>query len=424
MKRIKRIALLPMLLALLFALTACGLTPEKVLQKTEAAMAEQPLSGFHAAMEADVSVNVAGTVTEVKMSLGADILFSPETFSLYADVDIVYNDVAQSMQLYHLMENGKSTLYVYDPANDLWSRSALDITPPAGTPEGTQQNGLDSSLFTLTEDVALPDGTTAHQLSCTIDATMAEDYEEAAAELGKQFGMDNLDLSQMRIPMNLFVDTETFLPVKAELSIEGLNETIAPILSTLLGASGEGIEFNMGDIKLSLTKLRFGEQTVPQLPKDAPLRVDILTHTPDMGDGTYVIKSIYDAVRITCPKGWTVGETSYFYLPLMRNDGYRAINFITQEKSKPTDSGLYTVSAVLEQLKQNGTYHSDERGEKQGDYELAWIRDTNGIFYAYGWKHLSDNTLLLIEVLDGTGTYNAKTLISAAAEMVEPYPVP
>ena len=148
MKHIKRIALFPMLLALLFALTACGLTPEKVLQKTEAAMAEQPLSGFHAAMETDVSVNVAGTVTEVKMSLGADILFSSETLSLYADVDIVYNDVAQSMQLYHLMENGKSTLYVYDPANDLWSRSASDITSPVGTPEALRKTAS-TAVFSL-----------------------------------------------------------------------------------------------------------------------------------------------------------------------------------------------------------------------------------------------------------------------------------
>lgn len=424
MKQIKRLAFLPMLLTLLFALTACGLTPEKVLQKTEAATEEQPLSGFRVTMSTDFSMNVAGTVTEAELSAAADVRFSREPLSLYADMEVTANGVTQTMELYGLMENGKPMLYIYDPANDLWSRSELETNSLAAAPEGAEQTGLDSSLFTLTEEVALTDGVTAHRLSCTIDATMAEDYEEAAAEVGKQFGLGEVDLSRMRIPVDLFVDTETFLPVQADLSVEGLDETFAPMLSTLLGSAGEGIQFSMGDIRLSLTELRFGEQAVPQLPEDAPLRVDILTHDPDMGDGSYVIKSIYDAVRITCPKGWTVGEATYFYLPLMRNDGYRAINFVTQEKSKATDSGLYTVSAVLELLKQNGTYHSDSRGEKMGDYELAWLRDTNGIYYAYGWKHLSDNTLLLIEVIDGTGTYNAKTLLTPAIEMVESYTAP
>lgn len=149
-----------------------------------------------------------------------------------------------------------------------------------------------------------------------------------------------------------------------------------------------------------------------------------MTHNPDVGDGIYVIKSIYDAVRVTCPDGRDVSEMDYYYVSIMRDDGYRTITFIVQEKSSAKDSGLYAVRNVLDQLKASGTYHSDDRGEKMGEYELAWIRDPNGLFYAYGWKHLSDDSLLLVEVLDGTATYDARELLSPAVKMADVYPSP
>lgn len=425
MRQFKKVLLPLLLLAVLLLLTGCKLTPEKVLKKMDNALSETPLSGFHAVMETGFSVDMDGIVTDTEMTIDADILFCREPLALYADMELTANGTTQSVQLYGLTENEIPVLYVCDSSNaELWTRTELqsDVLPAA--PENTEQSQPDSSLFTLTEDATLSDGTVAHRLSCTVDATMAEDYEDAAAALASQLGLETVDLSRLSVPMDLFVDTKTFLPIEAELSVSGLEETIAPIISASLGVLGEGIEFSMEDIKLSLRDFRFGAQDVPPLPDEAPLRVELQTYDPDMGDGTYVIKTIYDAARVTCPDGWSVDASDYYYTGLLRDDGYRLIYFFTMEKSSPKDSGLYVFNDVVESCRAMGNYHSDSRGEISGDYELAWLRRSDGLFYVCGWKHLSDNTLLLIEVTDATGTYNAKSLISSAAEMVEPYTAP
>ena len=425
MRTLKRAALLVSLVIFMFILTGCKLTPEKAVEKMNAALEETPPSGFHVTLETGFSVDMDGVTTDTAMSVDADVLFSREPLALYIDMDLTTNGTTQTVQLYGLTENDTPVLYACDSSDaELWSRTELQPGLLSAAPEKGESTGIDSSLFTLTENVALPDGAAAHQLSCTVDATMAENYEQSVAELASQLGLETVDLSTLSIPMDIFVDTKTFLPVKADLAVAGLEETLAPIISAALGISGEGIRFGIDDIQFSLSDFHFGAQDVPPLPAEAPLRVEIQTYDPDMGDGTYVIKTIYDAARVTCPDGWSVDDSDYYYTGLLRDDGYRLIYFFTMEKSSAKDSGLYVFNDVVETCRTMGTYHSDSRGEFSGDYELAWLRRNDGLFYVCGWKHLSDNTLLLIEVTDATGTYDAKSLISSAAKMVEPYTAP
>ena len=426
MKYSKRLPLLALLFLLLFTLTGCKLTPEKALQKATAALAEQPLSKFSLDVNAAFSMEANGTSADTQLSFHSDTQVSSDPLQIYADVTMDIGGMAQNMELYGLVEDGTPTLYLYDVAADAWTRTPLeaDITALAANPGSLLPADADPSIVTLTENVTLSDGTVAHQLSYTVSGSMVEDYEDAAAQLGQTFGLDKLDLSSLNLPMHVYLDPETFLPVQMELSVEGFDSVIEAILSAMLGDMASGVKFEIKELSFALSSPGFDQQAVPALPEDAPLRVDVLAHNPDMGDNTYVIRSIYDAVRVTCPDGWSVNSTGYYYVTFVRDDGNRVITFIAQEKESAKDSGLYTVSDVLARIQQAGEYHSDGRGEKLDDYELAWIRETSGIFYTYGWKHLSDNTLLLVEVLDGTGTYDAKALLSPATELVEAYPMP
>ena len=425
MKYRKYLPLLALLILLLFTLTGCKLTPEKALQKASAALSEHPLTQFAMDVSAAFSMEANGTANDTQLVFHSDTQVSSDPLQIYADVTLDIGGMAQDMELYGLIEDGKPTLYLYDVAADAWTRNTMevDMSVLTASPATLLPADIDPSLVTLTENVTLPDGTVAHQLSYTVDGSMVEDYEDAAAQLGQSFGLDSLDLASLRLPMQLYLDPETFLPVQMSMSMEGFDTLIESILSAALGEMAAGVKFKIAELSFTLSELCYDPLTVPALPEDAPLRVDVLSHNPDMGDGTYVIRSIYDGVRVTCPDGWSVNAMDYYYLTLVRDDGNRVITFIAQEKSNPKDSGLYTVSDVLARVQQAGEYHSDGRGEKLGDYELAWIRETSGIFYTYGWKHLSDNTLLLVEVLDGTGTYESKTLLSPAIELVEAYPV-
>ena len=417
MKHIKKIVFFFLIGTLALVLTGCKLTPEKAIDKMNEALAQNPPTKAAVELSMEFSAEVDGTATTAKMSADADLLFSADPFQLYADLTLEMDGTSMPMKLYGLLEDGQPAFYIYDVTSDLWSYSPMvEITALSGT---TTSVPLDSSLTELTENVTLPDGTTAHRLTYTVDGSMAEGLDDALAALGGVMDLSKLDMSSLRIPMNIYLDTETFLPVQMDLSLEGMDAFIQSIMGTMLGSSAD-FKFEIKEFTFEVTP-GYGEQRIPQLPAEAPLYIEIQNHVVDQGDGSYVIRSPFDAVKITCPDGWYVDSYDYYCITLVRNDGYRAVSFFTQEKASVKDSGLYTVNNVIENLRLMGLYHSDGRNEVSGDYELAWVRDTDGIFYTYGWQHLSDNTLLLVEVIDGTASYSATGLFPEAADMVVRY---
>ena len=78
MRTLKRAALLVSLVIFMFILTGCKLTPEKAVEKMNAALEETPPSGFHVTLETGFSVDMDGVTTDTAMSVDADVLFSRE----------------------------------------------------------------------------------------------------------------------------------------------------------------------------------------------------------------------------------------------------------------------------------------------------------------------------------------------------------
>ena len=419
MKYIKKIAFFFLIATLALVLTGCKLTPEKAVDKMTEALAQNPPTKASVQLSMEFSAEIDGTATSAKMSSDADLLFSADPFQLYADLTLEMDGTSMPMKLYGLLEDGKPVFYVYDVSSDLWSYSPMEEITTLPDPTVISPVSLDSSLVELTENVTLPNGTAAHRLTYTVDGSMAEGMEDALAALGDVMDVSKLDMSSLRIPMNLYLDTETFLPVQMDLSVEGIDEFIQSIMGAMLGSSAD-FKFEIKDFTFDVTP-GYGEQRIPQLPAEAPLYIEIQNHVVDQGDGSYVIRSPHDAVKVTCPDGWYVDSYEYYCITLAHNDGYRAVSFYVQEKASVKDSGLYTVNNVIENLRSMGLYHSDGRNEVSGDYELAWVRGTDGFFYIYGWQHLSDNTLLLVEIIDGTFSYSATSLFPEAADMVVRY---
>ncbi len=418
MKHTKKILFLLLTAALMLMLTGCKLTPEKAIDKMNAALAQSQPTKASVQMSAEFSAESDGTASSMKMSAVADMLFAADPLQFYADFTLEMDGVSAPMKLYGLMEDNTPVFYIYDETSDLWSKSPLEtaVTLPDAT--ATANFFPDPSLVELTEDVTLPNGTTAHRLTCTVDGSMAEGVDEVLAALGDVMDVSKLDMSSLRIPMNLYLDTETFLPMQMDVSLEGFDAFVQSVLGAMMGNTTD-FKFEIKDLSFEVTSFGYGEQRIPKLPEEAPLYIEIQSHVVDQGDGTYVIRSPYDAVQVTCPDGWYVDSYDYYCITLVRNDGYRAISFFTQEKASVKDSGLYAVNNVIEELRQLGLYDSDGRNEVSGDYELAWVRQSNGIFNVYGWQHLSDQTLLFVEILDGTASYRAGDLFPFAADIVK-----
>lgn len=396
--------------------------------------------GVHT-MQATVNMDVAFGVSasgfnmdmEMNLDLNMDMCMSNEPFSQYMDMytTVTFADTitTEHEQTYALLENGTVSTYTYTESLDTWYRTGSDVTPESMPQQEPSYDWLvkkSSDELSVEDGLRRLNGTQVYVLQCTIDG---EELQQVMQSVG--FSEDSLfsgdsvtsgeqDLSAICAPTILYIDSESFLPVRIEIDLQGMDSLLDEILGEDFASLPEGMDWNISIPKFTMIFSDIGYEPVevPQLPQEA---VDYVTQSgadPDLGDGTYVIQESGDAVRITCPQDWYTEVWDYSTIQLHNEYYTQYATYTMLTDMTREDLREYIRINFIPELISAGYYTSREDGPTIGDYETIWVKDDEvNVYCAYkqvgsSWLlvtvydfTLTDYTEILTPLLDAVSDY-------------------
>lgn len=340
MKKKKLIAVAGLLSAVCLASTGCGkMTAEKLVSKLAEAEKDKQVTALSMEMdmEATYGMEMMGTNISADMNvlMNGDFKFCPDPVGAYAEMDMQVEAMEQTMddtiETYVTEEDGMLTSYAYSETNQLWSRSAMELdydswVESVGGGALTASESLKDTV--LEEEPAEVDGKEAYVLH----ASSVMDNEMFVQSLGQGLGavmpdakdaMSDISVEGMEIPVTFYVDKETFLPLKIEMDMNSMDEVINDILNVVmeeaLEEAGQSLAMGFGSIEISLSKcdvtvsgLSYEPQEIPSVPEEAfeaiAFQEALENLEPDLGDGSYAIRSGAGVVKVVGPEDLEMAE--------------------------------------------------------------------------------------------------------------------
>lgn len=289
----KKVKYLPLALIICLCLSGCGkMTAPRLAVKMARAMSGKQITQMDMNMEADVDVKVEyfgmSIAASMEMEWAMDMVMDYDPFRSYSDagmeltLNIMEQDltVSETMQIYTLTDGNKTTTYTHSDTTGLWlttEQTAGETGTESGSPESAAPK-LDYSFLTkkvsqeliLAEEPETVGGTECYVLSTTLTG---QELQALTGQLGgletalQNMGLEDLDWTKLNIPAEIYVSCDTFLPVKLELTIQGVDGLLGETMEQMLGA--DQIQTEMGDIEVEISGIGFDAVTVPQVPDEA-----------------------------------------------------------------------------------------------------------------------------------------------------------
>lgn len=238
----KRIGLLIGALAALAMLSACGgstekMTPEKLTQEMDAKFKEVTDVKYDLKMDVDMAMEMLGMKLDMKMTgdMKGDYSRSPEAFFLQGTtkVNTMGSEQAVDMQSYSAVEDNKMVTYASIPPSGQeavdskmagkWIKTETDYD--AAAMHMLQSNyelyKKYPAKFSLEEHKEKINDKDVYLLKATVDEEMMEDALNAAMAAQGGAGansysqmLEGMDLSKLKMIVELYIDKKDFLPVK------------------------------------------------------------------------------------------------------------------------------------------------------------------------------------------------------------------
>lgn len=260
-------------------LTGCGASMKtaKVAAKFGTAIQQQPITSATAEINCEVRLKNqdGGEGLDSRFHTVVKSKSDWETSHSYSDIisTVTASDVSvtQNMQSYGSGESGEEVRYVHLDQFDTWVRledqkRVVDIDP-AVILKLLEKVSEDTTLE-VTENPA--SGNTHYVLGLSFTAQEIRDFAETAGfHISQEFA--DCDLNGVNIPIELELEDKTFLPIRLQVKIEGIN---TPFLTAMAksfakGKEIQGLNLEMKDISLLITNFGYGPQDIPMLPKGA-----------------------------------------------------------------------------------------------------------------------------------------------------------
>lgn len=258
-------------------LTGCGASMKtaRVAAKFGAALKEQPITSA----TAEISTGVTASDGEQEFRAEYHTVVRSKTDW---DLNRSYSDVSstvklgdettgQSLQSYTSGESGEDVRYVHLDAIDTWIRlqnqkRAVDIDP------GLILLLLDKVSEDTTMEVreSTVGGGVHYVLGLSFNAQDIMDFVSTAGlNIPEEF--KDCDFKDVRIPVELEIEDKTFLPIRLQAKLQGINDTLIQALarSCAKGKALGGLTIEMEDVSLLITNFNYGPQDIPMLPKGA-----------------------------------------------------------------------------------------------------------------------------------------------------------
>ena len=243
------------------ALTGCGMNAEKLVDEMAAATEGKQMTQATTTMEMDMSMEAEGVSMDMSMDMVMDIQASNDPYASYTNmettVDVAGQQTSEVIQLYSIEEDGALVNYVYTESTDSWEKQDLGMSMDDIASQTADYNWLlekaKSEELTLEEDTQTVNGKEVYVTNCTLEG---EEIQKAFEGIGsmtdmfEQAGMGEIDFTALSVPTTYYIDKETFLPVKMEMDIEGMDEMMDELLANMFAQAEMETELNFSISKL------------------------------------------------------------------------------------------------------------------------------------------------------------------------------
>lgn len=415
-------------------LTGCGMNSEKLAGEMLTAMEGKQLTQATASMTMEMSMEADGQSMDMKMDMAMDIQASVEPYASYMQmkttVDVAGQQTEETMQTYSLEEDGALVNYVHTDSTDKWEKQELgrsmgDISSQIIDFSWLAEKATSEEL-TLEEETQILGDQEVYVMTYTlegdeVDKTLAG--MSGMTDVLGQAGMGEVEYSTLSVPTTYYIDKETFLPVKMDMTIEGMDEMMDAVVAGILGENELGIELdmNVGAIHAVYDNMSYDPVEVPDVPEEGRMIANQTSFNPDMGDGTYVIQESGDAMKITPPDGWKAIDMGYDTVTIQKDDKKTSVVFTMHTN---VETGLafrnYVERADVLTLLQAGNYGSHGSSELESDYSGMWVKAADGTNYYYAWTGVGERCFLFVKMTDkGSFERNKIDSILSVAEEIE-----
>lgn len=274
MKMRNRLAVLGLagLMALSAAACAGGGSPSDPLAAAMENM--EKVKSMDAQMVMNMDMDIAGTALESVTTMDMSVFSEPMRLKADMTVDMGgYGDT--SMQIYAEEEDGGMVMYLFD---------GMDWTRQETTAEELSQYDAASSMdFYLdnttsfeqqgTEDL---DGASAYKYTGVITGESMQEVMESSGALDSlsTLGMDESQMEELLsglgdISVTLWIDEETLYPVRYDMDMTAIMDSLMSKMLETLGSDAEGVTMSIPKMTMSMTCSHFDNATDFTVPEEA-----------------------------------------------------------------------------------------------------------------------------------------------------------
>jgi hypothetical protein len=258
MKNMKKALALVLVFAMLFVVAGCGnkdnggskadLTAREVSDKMIEAMSkvESIQNDVTFKMDIKMSMGAEGESFDMDMAMDMDMqtISSTNPVASYSKavmvMDYMGESETQTTEIYLVEEDGEYVTYTL--VEDYWSRSVVDDEEKDKLVNGVNYgylNEMKDEDLNLAKEIQKVDDKKVYVLSFNV----SDDYlSEQGMDMDELMGM-GVDMDDVSFPMTLYIDTESFLPVRATIDMDAMTDMIDQMMAQSMGDLG--VEVNM-----------------------------------------------------------------------------------------------------------------------------------------------------------------------------------
>lgn len=418
-------------------LTGCSgkMTKENLISEMSAAAEGKTLSELVMDMDMDMSISTQGFSLSIAMDMDIASKFHAEAKEAYLDIDMSYEmfgeTVEEAMEMFFIPEGDDYIAYTYTESTDTWEKSTYDnVFEMLETSNSDTSDSFELlNKATLAKDKETIDGTEVYVLNYTLDGeTIKEVYEasdmyakikDALDELSEDDDLStlfNLDLTTLEIPITMYVDAASYLPVQMDMDLNGLDTLLAPLFDEIMLLTDTDTDFQLSfdTMHISLKDLSYDAPEMPELPEEALMASEESDDEEEFGyeeafdpiiaaGESYTVSEDDVSVEITPPVGWYVYPADDTLDFTMYNNEDSTMYFTC---SIFTDSSEDDIEDYIDELidifKDSEYYGGHGFADAHSSMDCAWISYDNGMLYMI-WYEISPSNYVFMEYDDYTG---------------------
>ena len=427
---------------LMLSLQGCSpMTPARTAERVAETMARTPCTAANLSGQIDISMGVAGLEVDTTVSLEESLIYSPDPQQAYMELEMGYEmmgvRVPLSMESYLLEENGKVMQYLH--TGGIWLCNEVDSSMVQA---GLTLEFDDPEALTFDKEVKELDGVPAVCLVGTVSGDALRPLLgnmmgelAGAGQAASDMTEDVLDFSAVSADVRMYVNKDTYLPIRMECDVLGLDTVMNDLMD------GTGLSYSVDDFTMVCDYTSYEPQQIPALPAEASAAATqserLAQGNPDNGNGTYTIREGSYYMDIVKPEGYELSDSDYDRVEFYNEELDRTVSY--QMFTTIAENDLDLIEGYYEELyNEYPDLYPDTNfyDTATQPFSIMWVEyEKNGLSGSnyFAWSYLEDQVSaqstsfpwIVVRVLDGTtkdGTVEWED-VCALLEYALPYDV-